>query len=122
MRPDLIVPIPMHWSRRLSRGANSPELLARELARSLGVRRDERALVRTRRTERQTDVLPEQRSENIRGAFRVAAGRNLANVRVLLVDDVLTTGATAQEAAKTLRRAGTAEVAVAVLARADTPR
>ena len=61
LRPDLIVPIPMHWSRRLSRGANSPELLARGLARSLSVRRDERALVRTRRTERQTDVLPEQR-------------------------------------------------------------
>lgn len=120
--PQLIVPIPMHWTRRMSRGANSPELLVRGIAKSLGVSRDERALVRTRRTERQTDLLPEQRAENIRGALRVAAGRNFAGLHVLVVDDVLTTGATAHEAAKTLRRAGAEEVAVAVLARADTPR
>jgi ComF family protein len=120
--PQLVVPIPMHWARRISRGANSPELLVRGIAKSLGIRRDERALVRTRRTERQTDLLPEQRAENIRGAFRVAAGRNVTGLRVVVVDDVLTTGATAHEAAKTLRRAGAAEVAIAVLAPADTPR
>ncbi len=122
LSPDLVIPIPMHWSRRMSRGANSSELLAHGIAKSLGVRHDDRAVVRFRRTRRQTDLLPEQRPENIRGAFKLRLGRNVAGVRVLLVDDVLTTGATANEVAALLLKHGAAAVTIAVLARADLAR
>ena len=119
-RPDVIVPIPMHWTRRWMRGTNSPELLARELSRALRLRLSLHALVRTRRTRPQNELLPEQRPDNIRGAFALAARRKIRGRRVLLIDDVLTTGATAHEAAGVLLAGGAAEVAVAVLARAES--
>ncbi len=116
---DLIVPIPMHWTRRMARGANSPELLAGCLGRALKVRVALRALVRRRRTSQQNRLLPEDRAENVRGAFRLSHGRSVRGARVLLVDDILTTGSTADEAAGIFRREGATDVAVAILARAD---
>ena len=116
---SIIVPIPMHWTRRLARGTNSPEQLAGCLGRAMKLRIARRALVRSRRTPPQTMLPPEHRAENVRGAFRLARGRDLRGARVLLVDDVLTTGSTASEAAKVLRRGGAADVTVAVVARAD---
>ncbi len=117
-RPDLIVPVPMHWSRHLRRGVNSPDLLARCLAAGLGppVRR---ALRRTHQTKLQRTLRVEQRFHNLRRAFRLRSGYDLRDTRVLLVDDILTTGATASSAARVLKRAGAATVIVAVLARAQ---
>jgi len=89
------------------------------LGKTLGVRVAWRGLIRRRRTAHQNELLPEHRAENVRGAFRVGIGRNLRGARVLLVDDVLTTGSTANEATKVVRRAGAAGVAIAVLARAE---
>lgn len=74
-------------------------------------------LVRTRKTLPQADLPPSRRFENVRGAFRLAAGYDIRGARVLLVDDILTTGATCSEAAKVLKQAGAASVAVAVIAR-----
>lgn len=116
---DLVVPIPMYWGRRLLRGTNSPEILARRLSRRLGIPWEPRLLVRRRNTLLQPDLSPRERFRNIQGAFRVDKGYDLGGVRVLVVDDVLTTGATCSEAAKSLKQAGAAYVAVAVLARAD---
>jgi predicted amidophosphoribosyltransferase len=76
-------------------------------------------LKRRRATERQTHLSPPERRKNVRGAFRAARHRDLAGARVLLVDDIMTTGATAGEAAKMLVEAGAGFVAVAVLARAE---
>jgi ComF family protein len=118
-RPDVIVPIPMFWSRRLRRGKNSPETLARCLAKSLGVPMRTSILARRRNTLPQAGLAPSRRFENVRGAFRVRRPDAVQGVRVLLVDDVLTTGATCSEAAKMLKRAGAAMVAVAVVARAQ---
>ncbi len=118
LRPTCIVPIPMHWSRRLWRGVNSPEVVAGVLAKTLSVPIRPRLLRRTRRTQPQAHLTPWQRQQNLRRAFRARSSKNLADARVLLVDDIMTTGATANEAAKTLRRGGAEFVAVAVLARA----
>ncbi len=121
LHPNVILPIPMYWWRRMRRGTNSPELVAECLARRLGVRMVRRALVRRRNTLPQKDLLPRERFKNVRGAFRISRlGRVLwKGSRVLLVDDILTTGATCSEAARVLKQAGAASVAVAVLAKAQ---
>ncbi len=121
--PDLVVPIPMHWTRRWRRGVNSPDLVAGCLGRHLRVPVAAGLLTRTRNTLPQKDLTPPDRFRNVRGAFRVRAGRQrqLQDSRVLLVDDILTTGATCSEAAAMLRGAGATVVAAAVLARAQGP-
>jgi len=121
-QPDLIVPIPMYWWRRLVRQTNSPDILARELARSLHIRRLGHGLCRCRNTVPQRALLPRERFRNVRGAFRLAAGFDFRNARVVLVDDVMTTGATCDAAARLLKAAGAAMVVVAVLTRAEGDR
>jgi competence protein ComFC len=96
-RLDVVVPVPMHWLRRLGRGWNHSGSLA------------------------QGWLPASRRAANVRGAFAVLRPKALAGATVLLVDDVMTTGATANEAARTLRRAGAERVILAVLARAEPP-
>jgi ComF family protein len=115
---DLIVPIPMHWTRRLARGVNSPETMAAVIAGELHRPAPMRTLRRARRTQPQYSLTPTERRRNLRRAFQVRGAKRLAGARVLLVDDILTTGATANSAAATLKRAGASFVAVAVLSRA----
>ncbi len=117
---DRVVAMPMHWMRRFFRGANSPERHSLRLARAFGVRESSRILVRRRNTRPQASLPPSARQANVRGAFRIRRSRSLHKSRILLVDDVMTTGATCREAAATLLRAGAAAVFVAVLARADS--
>jgi ComF family protein len=119
LRPDAVVPVPMHWSRRVWRGANSPETIAERLSRRLGVPAAPHLLARCRRTAPQANLPPTRRVTNVRGAFRARGHRDLPGARLLLVDDIMTTGATVNEAAKMLRRAGASAVAIAVLARSD---
>lgn len=115
-RIDTVVPVPMHWSRRLSRGTSAADVLAAGLARRLGVRR-RHLLHRRRATPMQNELPFEQRRGNVRGAF--VASRRAAGRRVLLVDDVTTTGATLAECRRALVEAGAAAVYAAVVARAD---
>jgi ComF family protein len=118
VQADMIVPIPMFWTRQLRRGKNGPELLAGCLSKSLKIPTF-RLLSRCRNTPPQSSQPPSRRFDNIRGAFAVRRPACVKNARVLLVDDVLTTGATCSEAAKMLKKAGAASVAVAVVARAE---
>jgi len=115
---DAVVPVPMHWSRRLWRGGNSPSTIATRLASRLEVPLADHLLARRRRTVPQASLSPRRRRANVRGAFRAARHRNLPGARLLLVDDIMTTGATVDEAAKILLQAGAAFVGVAVVARA----
>jgi ComF family protein len=119
LESDIVVPVPMFWARRFKRGTNNTEVLADCLARSLGIPARRRVLIRHRHTLPQADLSPTRRFENVRGAFRVRRPDVVKDARVLLVDDVLTTGATCSEAAKVLKQAGAAWVAVAVVARAQ---
>jgi ComF family protein len=116
--PTVVAPIPMHWTRRLWRGTNSAETIAEHLADGLNVPFASDLLVRTRKTQRQALLPPGRRLENVRDAFRARKGYDLTDLRVLLVDDVLTTGATCNEAARVLLAARAKAVAVAVIARA----
>ena len=118
-RVDLIVPIPMHWTRRWARGTNSAEIIAEVVAQRHALPIAGRLLVRRRKTRRQFNLHPGERIRNIHSAFRLSAGYHFSAARVLLVDDILTTGATCNEAAKVLRAAGARRVAVAVVARAE---
>jgi ComF family protein len=119
LEAEIIVPVPMYWKRRLRRGTNSAELLARCLGRKLELPVRRRLLVRCKNTQPQSELSATKRFSNMRGAFRVRRAQQLKGVRVLLVDDVLTTGATCSEAAAVLKKAGAAMVAVAVVARAQ---
>jgi len=113
---SLIVPVPLHWFRKLARGYNQSEALARALARRPRVPCRPRALRRIRHTPMQTSMTPAERRENVRGAFAAWRSAAIRDKTVLLVDDVLTTGSTASEAARALKSAGAARVIVAVLA------
>lgn len=116
--PDIVVPMPIHWTRRLSRGMNVSELLVESMKRTLRVRTAPKLIACCRKLKKQGTLGPQERIANVKGAFRVSTAYNIKNLRVLLVDDVMTTGATANEAAKVLRKAGAAQVDVAVAARA----
>ena len=115
---DLIVPVPLHWRRRLSRGFNQSELLARAVARRYGLRPDN-ALRRKRSTSVQAGLSHAGRRLNVAGAFVARRTADLEGRRVLLVDDVMTTGATLGSCAAALKRAGARYVAVLTLARVD---
>jgi len=119
LKPDVITPIPMHWFRRLERGTNSPQTLAETLARHLRVPCHSRMLVRRRSTEPQGPLPRPARARNVRRAFAHRKRFPVAGRRVLLVDDILTTGATAGAATRVLLRAGALDVAVVVVGRAD---
>jgi competence protein ComFC len=109
---DCIVPVPLHPTRQREREFNQAEHLARRLAHALGVPLEARCILRVRPTESQTRLTREQRRQNMRQAFAPAARGCLDGRRVVLVDDVMTTGATTDACAKALRRAGAAEVCV----------
>jgi ComF family protein len=114
---NLVVPIPLHWRRRLSRGYNQAGAIAKELATGLAVEFSPRCLIRVRHTPQQIQPSATARKENVRGAFRLRKHASLQDRRVLLVDDVLTTGSTAGEAARVLRAGGAQHVMLAVLGR-----
>jgi ComF family protein len=114
--PDLLVPVPLHADRLRRRGYNQALQLARQIGRQCGIPLAAAGLRRLRETPPQQGLDARVRRTNLRGAFAVAAP--LAGRRVLLVDDVMTTGVTARECAGVLRQAGVAAVEVAVLGRA----
>jgi ComF family protein len=114
---EVVLPVPLHRRRRRERGYDQASLLARVLARRLGTRFVSRALVRTRYTSQQALLPAARRWDNVRGAFAVRAPASVRGRRVLLVDDVMTSGTTADECAKVLKRAGAAHIQVLTLAR-----
>ena len=118
---DVVVPMPMHWTRRAWRGVNNPDVLAAAVSHRLHLPCAPHLLCMRRRTRPQIGLTSNGRLANVRGAFRAPPHPDLPKSRVLLVDDVMTTGATAGEAAKTLLKAGVGAVVIAVLRRAESP-
>jgi len=112
---DIVVPVPLHRSRRRLRGFNQAE----ELAKYLGIPR-QLALRRRRATPSQTDLPAAQRHRNVREAFALARGADVRGLRVAIVDDVCTTGATLEACARVLRESGAADVRAITAARVVT--
>ena len=115
---DLLVPVPLHWTRLFQRRYNQAALLAQAIRSAGGPPVAADWLVRRRRTPMQGHLGAAARERNVRSAFAMRPGRSLAGQRVVIIDDVLTTGATVDECARVVRRAGAASVGVLTLARA----
>lgn len=123
--PVLVIPVPLHRSKRREREFNQAELIARSALKTSALTGSDRSnfelapdlLTRVRPTQSQIGLTRPQRQENMRGAFRVAHLNKVAGRTVLLVDDVLTTGTTASECARVLIKAGAKQVLVATVAR-----
>lgn len=114
---DAVVPVPLHWGRRWTRGYNQAGAIARELAAAIQVRFEPNWLRRVKPATQHAQPSAAARRENIKGAFRVTRRASPGDRLVLLVDDVMTTGSTASEATRVLIDAGVKRVAVFVLAR-----
>ncbi len=112
----VVVPIPSHWTRRIARGGNGPDQLAKGFAtaRSLPVGN---YLKRTVRTAKQTELPPHRRKANVRSAFEAKLPPQEAQKTILLLDDVFTTGSTASEASRALKKAGARRVVLVVVAK-----
>jgi competence protein ComFC len=117
IRFDAIVPVPLHPAKQRERGFNQATLLARSLSARSGIPVSG-TLQRIRYTKTQTAFDRAERMENLRGAFRLRPGRDVRGLRVLLVDDVLTTGSTLSECARVLKHGGARSVYAATAARA----
>ncbi|MBD3168659.1 MAG: ComF family protein [candidate division Zixibacteria bacterium] len=103
---DLIIPVPMHKRKQLSRGYNQAEVLAKQLAGVFKLPVNASAIKRLRNTKSQTYLDPEKRFGNVKGAFRVESVDAVKNKTILLVDDIVTTGATLTECSRVLRKSG----------------
>jgi len=121
LKPALLLPVPLARLRLRERGFNQAGMLARWLSKGLGIRCNERLLLRTRETPAQQSLDARARRRNLRQAFALADEVSLAGMHVAVVDDVLTTGATAQAIAQLLRRAGAGRIDVYCLARTAKP-
>lgn len=117
--PDVVIGVPMHWRRRLARGTDPADLLADRIACWLGVPYGRRLARRRRNTLPQGSLPRSSRMKNVRGAFRLNKSYDWSDARVLLIDDILTTGATCQELAREMKREGARSVAVGVVARTE---
>jgi ComF family protein len=114
---DVVVPVPLHPARFRERGYNQAELIARPLARHVGLPCRSFLLVRTRPRPDKLRLTLRERWRSVRGAYAIRQGTRVDNLRVLLVDDVLTTGATLDACSRALKRAGASYVAALTVAR-----
>ena len=114
---DVIVPVPLHPKRLRWRGFNQAVILGKQLSRLRGIPLDPFILLRSTVTEPQTQLSEAARRKNVRGAFTLNPNKSLQGMRILLVDDIYTSGATANECSRTLIRGGAKEVSILTLAR-----
>ncbi len=117
---DLLTPVPLHALRLWRRRFNQAAVLAAEISRQTGKPCDLSALLRVKATRSQIGLTRAQRAENVQGAFRAAARAQVRGLNVVLIDVVLTSGATANAASRALLRAGAKRVDVLVFARVVT--
>jgi ComF family protein len=115
---DLVIAMPMHWRKRWERGFNQAELLAKPVARRCRLKLSN-TLRRKRYTKAQAGLTQAQRRDNLKDSFCVRSAHQIAGKRILLIDDVFTTGATLRSAAETLKAAGATHVTALTLARVD---
>jgi ComF family protein len=117
-RPDLIVAVPLYQKKLSSRGFNQAILLGEIFSQRLNIPLDRRSLRRSRWTEPQVNLAAVDRRMNVKGAFSIHDSSLLKDRRILLVDDVLTTGSTVEECSRVLKASGVSDVTVITVARA----
>ena len=117
-RADVLVPVPLHFLRHFGRGFNQAEMIARQITRDTG-KPVVLAVSRVRHTPSQTQLTKQERRNNVRKAFRLLRPDAIRGKHLVLIDDVMTTGATLQTVARTLRPARPASISALVLAVAD---
>lgn len=114
---DIIVPVPISRKRCKNRGYNQSALLAKELAKVLGLEYEENALVKIINNPKQSELSQEQRILNVKNVYKIKKDSKIINKKVLLIDDVFTTGATCNECVKVLKEAGAKKVGVFTIAK-----
>lgn len=110
LKSDFLIPVPLHKSRHRERGFNQSEIIAEEISKATGVLVLKNVLKRKKNTKDQTNLSPQQREENVRGAFTVTQPDRINGKNIILVDDVITTGATLSECARMLKQAGAEKI------------
>lgn len=107
---DLIIPVPIHWRKEAIRGYNQSQLLAEEISIRTGIPIDKKSLVKSTWTKEQNRLTKYQREENLKGSFSIKNGARILGKRILLIDDIYTTGNTLKACARQLKKAGAMEV------------
>lgn len=115
---DVIIPVPLHKSRLSKRGYNQSERIARGISEILNIPLDTKSIIRAKSSESQVTKKRYQRWENVEGIFEVVAPQQIANKHILLVDDILTTGATIEACAREILKAEGTKVSIFTLAKA----
>jgi ComF family protein len=116
--PDYLIPVPMHWFRRIFRTTNSPDYVAAGIAHVMDRKVSRRLLISQRATKKQSMLTPTDRANNVSKAFRCRAKSLLHGRHVAVVDDIVTTGATMNELARVLKCSGARRVTALAVARA----
>lgn len=115
-RYDIIVSVPMYKKRKLERGYNQTELIAKELAKDLNLTVSNKTLKKSKDTKKQSTLTKTERIQNIKNAFVITEASNVENKKVILFDDIITTGSTLNECSRILKKAGAKEVAILTIA------
>lgn len=114
---DIIIPVPMHKNKRAVRGYNQSELLAKEIAKYLGLDSEKDILIKVKNTKVQSTLNKTQRIQNIKDAFAVTDVEKIKDKKIILVDDIYTTGSTVNECSRILKQAGVKEICVVTIAK-----
>ncbi len=113
---DIIMCVPMHIKKKMLRGYNQSELIAKELAKKLQIEKQFNNLIKIKDTKKQSTLTKEQRKTNLKNAFQIKDIEKVKNKKVILFDDIYTTGSTVEECSKVLKRVGVSSIAVVTLA------
>ena len=114
---DIIIPVPIHKKRKLVRGYNQTELIAKQIAKDTNLKLENRALFKQRNIVSQSELNKSNRKENVKNAFIIKNKEKVKNKKILIFDDIYTTGSTAQECSKVLKNAGARKIGILTIAK-----
>ncbi len=114
---DTIIPVPISKKRRKERGYNQSELIAREIAKRAEINYNNNSLFKTKNIVEQSKLNKEERQKNIQNAYQLQNGKTLENKKILLIDDIYTTGSTVNECSKTLKQANPKKIGILTIAK-----
>ncbi len=114
---DIIIPVPIHKKRKNERGYNQSELIAKEIAKNVKEINYQNPLKKTKNNERQSELKKDERKQNVKNVYEIQKGQIIQNNRIILFDDIYTTGSTADECAKILKENNARDILVLTLAK-----